>query len=115
MTSGRHTLRYDVPVGQDPAAVLVALSRAGFEAAADPGNVHVLTIALPLGPEQRDEVRVVLDGPDAGRSERHLAGKYGRIRSVALAPDGSLWVTTSNRDGRTDPRAGDDRILRVTL
>jgi len=58
---------------------------------------------------------VVLDGPDAGRTEQHLAGEYGRIRSVALAPDGALWVTTSNRDGRTDPRAGDDRILRVTL
>ena len=51
----------------------------------------------------------------AGRPQQHFAGEYGRIRSVALAPDGSLWVTTSNRDGRTDPRAGDDRILRVTL
>jgi glucose/arabinose dehydrogenase len=58
---------------------------------------------------------VVLDGPDAGRTERHLTGEYGRLRSVVLAPDGSLWVTTSNRDGRTDPREGDDRILRVTL
>jgi glucose/arabinose dehydrogenase len=58
---------------------------------------------------------VVLDGPEAGRSEQHFAGEYGRIRSVALAPDGSLWVTTSNRDGRTEPRAGDDRLLRVTL
>jgi len=58
---------------------------------------------------------VVLDGPDAGRTEAHLSGEYGRLRSVVLAPDGSLWVTTSNRDGRTDPRAGDDRILRVTV
>jgi glucose/arabinose dehydrogenase len=58
---------------------------------------------------------VVLDGTDAGTTRAHLAGEYGRIRSVALAPDGSLWVSTSNRDGRTDPRPGDDRLLRVTL
>jgi glucose/arabinose dehydrogenase len=58
---------------------------------------------------------VVLDGRRRGRTERHLGGQYGRIRSVAAGPDESLWVTTSNRDGRTDPRSGDDRILRVTL
>ncbi len=58
---------------------------------------------------------VVLDGPDAGRTEQHLAGQLGRLRSVVLAPDGSLWVTTSNRDGRSEPRPGDDRILRVVL
>ena len=42
-----------------------------------------------------------------------FVGEYGRLRTVVVAPDGNLWVTTSNRDGRGDPQPGDDRILEV--
>jgi len=56
-----HRLRYDVPAGQDPAAALVALSRHGFEAVADPDDLHSLVIMCPLGSGQREEVRVVLE------------------------------------------------------
>ncbi len=58
---------------------------------------------------------VPLDGTDAGEPRALFRGEYGRIRTVVVAPDDSLWVTTSNTDGRGDPGAKDDRILRVTL
>jgi glucose/arabinose dehydrogenase len=40
-------------------------------------------------------------------------GIYGRLRHVVQAPDGALWLLTSNRDGRGNPVAQDDRIIRI--
>jgi glucose/arabinose dehydrogenase len=55
---------------------------------------------------------VPLDGGKAGTPVAQLQGAYGRLRTVAVAPDGALWMTTSNTDGRGNRRSGDDRIVR---
>ncbi|HEX7031995.1 MAG TPA: PQQ-dependent sugar dehydrogenase [Nitrososphaera sp.] len=47
-----------------------------------------------------------------GSGNNVLTG-FGRIRDVVEAPDGSLYVATSNRDGRAIPDASDDKILRI--
>jgi glucose/arabinose dehydrogenase len=40
-------------------------------------------------------------------------GQFGRVRDVVAGPDGRLYITTSNRDGRGNPGPNDDRIIRV--
>lgn len=57
--------------------------------------------------------RSTLRGTSASKPVKLLAGRYGRLRTVIKAPDGSLWIATSNRDGRGDPKKGDDRIVRL--
>ncbi|HUP48657.1 MAG TPA: PQQ-dependent sugar dehydrogenase [Thermoanaerobaculia bacterium] len=59
--------------------------------------------------------RVVLDPQDRRKvvSQERLFTEYGRIREVVAGPDGALYFSTSNRDGRGNPAASDDRIFRV--
>ena len=40
-------------------------------------------------------------------------GAFGRLRALAVDEQGTLYLATSNRDGRGNPTAEDDRILRV--
>lgn len=59
--------------------------------------------------------RIVLDSRDRRKvvSQEKLFTDLGRIRLVEMGADGSLYIGTSNRDGRGDPAQGDDRIFRV--
>ncbi len=78
---------------------------------ASPSGSRVVGDAVYVGALRGQRLwRVPLDGGDP---EALLDQQYGRMRNVQRAPDGSIWITTSNRDGRGDPDDGDDRILRV--
>jgi glucose/arabinose dehydrogenase len=63
--------------------------------------------------------RVVLDksGRRVERHEVYLQGDppagYGRLREVVMGPDGHLYVTTSNCDGRGQCPPDKDKLLRV--
>jgi len=59
-------------------------------------------------------MRLILgeDGKTIQRVEK-IVNNVGRVREVTVGPDGSIYFTTSNRDGRADPREGDDRLFRI--
>lgn len=58
------------------------------------------------------ELIEISDGK-VGRRQKIIDGQYGRMRAAAQAPDGTVYVSTSNRDGRGQVRAGDDKILKL--
>lgn len=58
-------------------------------------------------------IRVELDGKRVVNQEKLLLKQYGRIRDVAEGPDGALYFSTSNKDGRGTPAKDDDRIMRL--
>lgn len=73
--------------------------------------------ALVIGALRSEHLQVVhLDPEDRRRVTAHevyLAGAFGRLRDVVMGPDGDLYATTSNCDGRGTCGPEKDRILRI--
>lgn len=79
---------------------------------ASPSGIAIVDDVIYMATLRGDRVyRMVIHGDTIGTPRSELTGNYGRLRTVQQTPDGSLWLTTSNRDGRGDPSPSDDRIL----
>jgi glucose/arabinose dehydrogenase len=81
---------------------------------ASPSGLAFVAGRLWLGALRGERLwRVDVNSGKATAEKGFFVGEYGRVRTVVPTPDGNLWVTTSNRDGRGDPADADDRILLV--
>ena len=60
-------------------------------------------------------LRVKLSGASVASKKKFLVDRYGRLRTAAAAPDGTLWLTTSNTDHRATPGPRDDRIFKFRV
>ena len=54
-----------------------------------------------------------IEGEKVTNFKEHFFEEFGRVRSVRVGPDGMLYLTTSNRDDRGTPKAGDDKIIKI--
>jgi glucose/arabinose dehydrogenase len=95
--------------GTVPAFVAPA-AEAGFGGCAVAGTTVFIGA---LAGKRVDAVHLDGHGAVTGSPEKLLAGRYGRLRSVAVDPNGGVWVTTSNRDGLGTPGKDDDKVLRI--
>lgn len=53
------------------------------------------------------------EGVEVLEIDSFLNNEFGRLRDVILASDGSIYIATSNRDGRGIPDRTDDKIIRL--
>jgi aldose sugar dehydrogenase len=58
-------------------------------------------------------IRVTLNGSQVVSQENLLEEKFGRIREMAQSPEGAIYFSTSNRDGRGSAAKEDDRVMRI--
>ena len=54
-----------------------------------------------------------IDGTEIKDKKEFFNNTWGRLRAIELGPDGFIYVTTSNSDGRGIKTSGDDKLIKI--
>lgn len=83
---------------------------------ASPSGLAIVNDVLFLAALRGERLyRMQISGSSVGTTTSHFQGTYGRLRTPEPAPDGSLWVTTSNGDKDSTAGNSNTKLLKVAL
>lgn len=53
-------------------------------------------------------------GTEVLKTNDFFTGTFGRLRDICISPAGKIYIATSNRDSRGNPKADDDKIIEIS-
>ena len=85
-------------------------------AEASPSGLAIVNDTLFMAALRGERLyRMKITGNTTATPTVHFQGTYGRLRTVEPAPDGGLWLTTTNGDKGGTPGGRNNKILHVEL
>ena len=60
------------------------------------------------------QLKLSQDGMTVESTTDFFTNQFGRLRDICISPDGKVYISTSNKDGRGSPAPQDDRIIEIT-
>lgn len=75
-------------------------------------NNSLLMVSLKAG--LFVQMKLNSNGDAVESSKNYFSGDYGRMRDICVSPDGRVFISTSNKDGRGSPKQDDDKIIELS-
>lgn len=108
----------EISGAQTRAGLIAPYAHSGNSETWAPGSLAIIGDVLYFGGLRGEAlyqlpIRFDSEVAETGDLLKYFTGEYGRIRTVIAGPDGYVYITSSNRDGRGRVQAGDDKIIRI--